>query len=218
MHIFDSLLGEYGPTDPEAGLTRRLKCKEPEAFNELIEKYERPIYGFVYRLLDSPDDAPDVTQEVFVKVFRKIDDFRGDSTLKTWIYRIAVHEASNRRRWFSRHKGSEVSIEASTSGGSSSGWEWLRDGRQGPFERLQHVEQMDMVAEALRDVDERLRAAVILRDLEGLSYNEISVSLEVSLGTVKSRILRGREALRVALQRRMTSTVDVGQLADDGVM
>jgi RNA polymerase sigma-70 factor (ECF subfamily) len=218
MHIFDSLLAEYGPTDPEAGLTRRLKCKEPEAYTELIEKYERPIYGFVYRLLDSTDDAPDVTQEVFVKVFRNIDDFRGDSTLKTWIYRIAVHEASNRRRWFSRHRGAEVSIDASASGSGTSTWEWLRDGRQSPYERLQHVEQMDLVADALREVDERLRAAVVMRDLEGMSYNEISVSLEVSLGTVKSRILRGREALRVALRRRMAGTVGVPQLQDNGVM
>ncbi len=211
MHIFDSLLAEYGPTDPEAGLTRRLKCREPEAYSELIERYEKPMYGFVYRLLDNPDDAPDVTQEVFVKVFRNIDDFRGDSTLKTWIYRIAVHEASNRRRWFSRHRSAEVSLD--TGGrGSSSTWDWLRDSRQGPFERYQHVEKMDLVAETLRDIDERLRAAVVMRDLEGLSYNEISASLEVSLGTVKSRILRGREALRVALRRRMSSTVGGAQL------
>ena len=169
------------------------------------------MYGFAYRLLDNPDDAPDVTQEVFVKVFRNIDDFRGDSTLKTWIYRIAVHEASNRRRWFSRHRSAEVSLDTGARG-SSSTWDWLRDSRQGPFERYQHVEKMDLVAETLRDIDERLRAAVVMRDLEGLSYNEISASLEVSLGTVKSRILRGREALRVALQRRMSSTVGGAQL------
>ena len=81
MHILDSLLGQQAVDDPEAGLTRRLKCRESEAYAELIEKYEKPVFGFVYRLLDCPDDAPDVTQEVFVKIFRNIDDFRGDSTL-----------------------------------------------------------------------------------------------------------------------------------------
>lgn len=211
MSLFDSLLGEHGPEDPEAGLTRRLKCREAAAYAELIEKYEKPIYGFVYRLLDNPDDAPDVAQEVFVKVFRSIDDFRGDSTLKTWIYRIAVHEAANRRRWFSRHRRSEISIDAGSDEGAST-WEWLRDGRQGPFEQLQHVEQLDLVEDSLRDVDERLRAAVVMRDLEGLSYNEIAESLEISLGTVKSRILRGREALKVALQRRMSGALGGARL------
>lgn len=210
MHLFDSLLGQSGPIDSESGLTRRLKCREPEAYTELIEKYERPIYGFLYRLLDNPDDAPDVTQEVFVKVFRNIDDFRGDSTLKTWIYRIAVHEASNRRRWFSRHRRSEVSIDATSSDDAS--WEWLRDEREGPFEQLQHVEQMDLVADALREVDDRLRAAVVMRDLEGLSYNEIAAALEISLGTVKSRILRGREALRTVLQRRLSGALSGARL------
>ena len=206
MHIFDSLLAQQGIEDPEAGLTRRLKCRESEAYAELIEKYEKPVFGFVYRLLDCPDDAPDVTQEVFVKVFRNIDDFRGDSTLKTWIYRIAVHEASNRRRWFNRHRRSEVSIEAKNEERGSA-WEWLRDGREGPFEQLQHVERLDLVEEALRDIDDRLRAAVVMRDLEGLSYNEIAASLEISLGTVKSRILCGREALRTALQRRLSGAL-----------
>jgi RNA polymerase sigma-70 factor (ECF subfamily) len=206
MHIFDSLSAHHGIEDPEAGLIRRLKCREPEAYAELIEKYEKPVFGFVYRLLDCRDDAPDVTQEVFVKIFRNIDDFRGDSTLKTWIYRIAVHEASNRRRWFNRHCRSEVSIEANEEERGSA-WEWLRDSREGPFEQLQHVERLDLVEEALRDVDDRLRAAVVMRDLEGLSYNEIAASLEVSLGTVKSRILRGREALRTALQRRLSGAL-----------
>ena len=91
-------------TDPEDGLVRRLKCREPEAFDELISRYQGPLYGFIYRQLDDPSDSADVVQEIFLKVYRKIDDFRGDCTLKTWMYRIAVHEASNRRRWFSRHR------------------------------------------------------------------------------------------------------------------
>ena len=193
---------QTGPPDEQAGLVRRLKCRSTEAFDELLDCYQGPVYGFVYRLLDHSADAADVTQEVFLKVFRKIDDFRGDCTLKTWVYRIAVNEASNRRRWFKRHRRNETSMEDEN---GVQRWDWLRDPSASPFDTLQQRERSDLVQDALRDLDERLRAAVVLRDLEGLSYNEIADALEISLGTVKSRILRGREALKVALERRMAA-------------
>lgn len=193
---------QTGPPDEQAGLVRRLKCRSTEAFDELLDCYQGPVYGFVYRLLDRSADAADVTQEVFLKVFRKIDDFRGDCTLKTWVYRIAVNEASNRRRWFKRHRRNETSMEDEN---GVQRWDWLRDPSASPFDTLQQRERIDLVQDALRDLDERLRAAVVLRDLEGLSYNEIADALEISLGTVKSRILRGREALKIALERRMAA-------------
>lgn len=190
---------QTGPPDEQAGLVRQLKCRSTEAFDELLDCYQGPVFGFVYRLLDHSADAADVTQEVFLKVFRKIDDFRGDCTLKTWVYRIAVNEASNRRRWFKRHRRQETPLEDEN---GVQRWDWLRDPSASPYDAVHQREQRDLVQEALRDVDERLRAAVVLRDLEGLSYNEIADALEISLGTVKSRILRGREALKVAIERR----------------
>ena len=190
-------------TDPEDGLVRRLKCREPEAFDELISRYQGPLYGFIYRQLDDPSDSADVVQEIFLKVYRKIDDFRGDCTLKTWMYRIAVHEASNRRRWFSRHRRNEMAMDAQEPNGASR-WDLVEDQRETPYEAMERRERLDMVGESLRHVDERLRSAVILRDIQGLSYNEIAAALEVSLGTVKSRILRGREALKARLRRRLT--------------
>lgn len=202
MMPFSSLLGASGPPDEEAGLVRRLQYEEPGAFEELLERYQRPIYGFVYRLLDDPGDAPDVTQEVFLKVFRKIADFRGDSTLKTWIYRIAIHEASNRRRWFSRHRRQECSIDAVDENGRS-GWDWIRDPGGTPFDEVASQEHSVLIEQSLRDLDERLRTAVVLRDVQGLSYNEIADAMRISLGTVKSRILRGREALKKNVQRRL---------------
>ncbi len=210
MGGISSLLGADGAPDPEAGLVRRLRCREPQAFNELLDRYQTPIYGFIYRLLDDPADAPDVVQEVFLKVFRKIDDFRGDSTLKTWVYRIAVHEASNRRRWFARHRRQEFSIDSVDEQASS--WGVLRDTTDSPFDRAARIEQRDLVEDALRELDERLRAAVVMRDLQGLSYNEIAASLEISLGTVKSRILRGREALKAALDRRLAGAMQGARL------
>ena len=181
------------PPDEHAGLVRRLQARAPGAFEELLRLYQGPIYGFIYRLLDDPVDAPDVTQEIFLKVFRKINGFRGECTLKTWIYRIAVHEASNRRRWFARWRRNETSMD------HDEAWNLLSDPGDTPYEKLQKREQRDLVDEALRGVDERLRSAVIMRDLQGLSYNEIADALEISLGTVKSRILRGREALKMRL-------------------
>ena len=182
-----------GPPDEDAALVRRLTARSPGAFEDLLSLYQGPIYGFVYRLLDDSADAPDVTQEIFLKVFRKIEGFRGECTLKTWIYRIAVHEASNRRRWFSRWRRNETPMDGDDI------WNMVRDPSDTPYDSLQKREQRDLVDEALRGVDERLRTAVVMRDLQGLSYNEIAETLEISLGTVKSRILRGREALKTRL-------------------
>ena len=202
-----SLFNQPVAADPEAGLVRRLKCRDTGAFDELIERYQGPMYGFVYRQLDDPTDSADVVQEVFLKVYRKIDDFRGECTLKTWMYRIAVHEASNRRRWFSRHRRNELALDANEIAGGGS---WLEDGRPTPYQEMVRRERLDLVGESLRQIDERLRTAVILRDIQGLSYNEIAEALEVSLGTVKSRILRGRDALKARLRRRLAGDAASG--------
>lgn len=205
-----SLFSAAGPPDPQSGLVRRLKCGDPDAFEDFLDLYQGPLYGFVYRLLDDPTEAPDVTQEVFLKVFRRIEHFREDSTLKTWVYRIAVHEASNRRRWFARHRRPEVSVDQQDPDGLS--WDRLCDPGESPFEREVRREQRGLIEEALRGLDDRLRAAVVLRDLEEMSYNEIAQTLEISLGTVKSRILRGREALKERLRRLASESLEGASL------
>ena len=146
----------------------------------------------------------------FIKVFCKVGDFRGDSSLKTWLYRIAVHEASNRRRWFSRHRRRETAILDSDD--ANSGWlgRYLVDESDSPYKVTYRQEQRRLVEKTLRRMDERLRAVVILRDVEGMTYNEISETLRISLGTVKSRILRGREMLRSRLQQQVAATVPTG--------
>jgi RNA polymerase sigma-70 factor (ECF subfamily) len=186
----------------EAALVARLQARDSQAFEELLDRFQDPIYRFVYRLLEDPSEAPDVTQEVFLKVFRKVRSFRGDCSLKTWIYRIAMNEASNRRRWFSRHKRQESSFDSPAD--EKNGWsESFADPGPTPFEATYRREQWALIDRALRDVDDRLRVTVILRDIEDLSYNEIAAILGISLGTVKSRILRGREALKDNLQRHL---------------
>ena len=132
--------------------------------------------------------------------------FHGESSLKTWIYRIAVHEASNRRRWWFRHKAKETSIEPNLddSGSSASGIrDTLVDETESPFDMVVHEEVRARVEEELRQISEPYRTTVILRDLEEMSYEEIAEITDVSLGTVKSRLTRGREALR----RRLTGYV-----------
>ena len=174
----------------------------PQAFERLLDQYQQPVYRFVCGLLEDPADAPDVTQEVFVKVFRKVGEFRGDASLKTWIYRIAINEASNRRRWFARHRKNEVSVDTAAEGAAADA-DWFIDRRGTPFDLLSREEVRIAIHKTLGEIDQRLRVAVILRDIEGLSYNEIADTIQVSLGTVKSRILRGREAMKSKLRREL---------------
>ena len=183
-------------------LLQDLQRGAPQAFERLLDQYQQPVYRFVYRLLEDPADAPDVTQDVFVKVFRKVGEFRGEASLKTWIYRIAVNEASNRRRWFLRHRKNEVSVDAFAEGELADAT-WFIDRRGTPFDLLSRAEVRVAIRKALGELDHRLRVSVVLRDIECLSYNEIADTLQVSLGTVKSRILRGREAMKSKLRREL---------------
>src|SRR3954471_4743937 len=107
------LAGALNVREEEVSVVAQLKAGSEEAYSWLIAQYQPPVYNLVYRILNDPSDAADTTQEVFLKVFRGMKHFNGASSLKTWIYRIAVHEASNRRRWWFRHKSKETSMENS---------------------------------------------------------------------------------------------------------
>jgi len=163
-----------------------------------VTHYHAPVYGVISGMLRNPSDAADVTQEVFLKAFRGIREFRNGSSLKTWLYRIAVREVLNHRRWFWRHQRQQSSME--TSGSEEGAAVDIQDTGSSPFDEFASHEVQQYVHRALGDVAEVFRTAVILRDLEGLSYEEIAEVLDVSVGTVKSRILRGRRALRERLE------------------
>jgi RNA polymerase sigma-70 factor (ECF subfamily) len=197
------LAGAIGIRAQEAGVVAELKAGSEEAYAWLIGEFHQPIYSLVYRMATDPADAADTTQEVFLKVFRGIKHFHGESSLKTWIYRIAVHEASNRRRWWFRHKAKETSMEplgpGAESGVASAIKDSLVDGGDSPFDHVAHEEVRARVEQELRQVSEPYRTTLILRDLEEMSYEEIAEVTQVSLGTVKSRLTRGREALRQRL-------------------
>ena len=191
----------------ETSIVAELKAGSEDAYAWLITQFHQPIYSLVYRLLDDPADAPDTVQEVFLKVFRGIQRFNGESSLKTWIYRIAVHEASNRRRWFFRHKVRETSIEPAqesepeSSARLSELRESLIDDGASPLDEVLRGELCSRVEQVLGELAEPYRTTVVLRDIEDLSYEQIAEVMDVSLGTVKSRLVRGREALRKRLQK-----------------
>jgi len=184
----------------EHELIAHLCAGDEAAYETLIARFEHPIFNLVSRLTNHPGDAPDVVQEVFLKVFRNVHTFRGQSSLKTWIYRIAVNESRNHRRWFGRHRGQEIALEP-TPGEPHSYLDWLPDPARSPMELAIDHERETLIESALAEINPHYRAALVLRELEGLSYEEIAEILETSLGTVKSRILRGREALRQRLTR-----------------
>ena len=186
-------------------LIESLRCGSERAYEELLARFQQPVYTLAVRLLDSPTEASDVVQEVFLKVFRNIDHFRGQSSLKTWIYRITVNEAHNAKRWFFRHRRREVELD--TDPQETRNWkETIRDGGRSPFDMAFDHERAGMIEAALERINPSFREAVVLRDIVDLSYDEIADVLGVSLGTVKSRILRGREALREELAGKMAES------------
>ena len=191
----------------EGTLVAELKAGSSQAFAELIARYHQPLYSLIARSLQDPADAADVTQDVFIKVFRNVGSFHGQASLRTWLYRIALHEASNQRRWWSRHKRQETALEgpcdarvdANSGGDAQSLADTLADGGCSPFEHAAQDELRQRVEGALRQLPAAFRSVVVLREIEGFTYEEIADVLGVNLGTVKSRLMRGRAALRELL-------------------
>ncbi len=197
------LASAIGIRADEQELVAELKAGSEQAFALLLAQYSHPIYSLMARSLRDPADAADVTQEVFVKVFRNISSFHGEASLRTWIYRIALHEASNQRRWWSRHKRQELTIDAQLENEEGETF-CMADGLAArdasPFECAAHAQLGERVVAALRTLPEAYREVVVLREIEGFGYEEIAEMLNVHLGTVKSRLMRGRAALREALR------------------
>lgn len=183
-------------------LVSGLQAGDEEAYERLIHRFQTPVYNLAYRLLNDTGDAGDVAQEVFLKIFRNVGSFRAESSLRTWVYRIAVNEAYNRRRWIFRHRRGETGIDENFED-SDVRERPLLDTGETPFDFTMNREAQILLEEGLMSLDPRFRTALVLREMEEMSYEEISAVLQVSLGTVKSRILRGREALRRYLTTRL---------------
>lgn len=202
LNLTNILSAEQEAALDDHRLLSGLQSGDEKAYEELIQRFQTPIYNLAYRLVNDPSDASDVLQEVFLKVFRNVDLFRGDSSLKTWVYRIAVNESHNRRRWLARHRRGETGIDET--GDDSEGRERaLKDPTESPFDFTVNREAQLLLEEGLAALNPVFRTALVLREIEDMSYEEIAGILDVSIGTVKSRILRGRDALRKYLATRL---------------
>jgi RNA polymerase sigma-70 factor, ECF subfamily len=186
----------------EAQFIERLKRGDAAAFETLVNERSGEIYGLLYRLTESSEEARDLTQETFLRAFQSIGHFRGESDLRTWIYRIAINQARNRWRWWRRRRRDvTVSIDAPQPNGQPALAGTLRsdNGPDPETDALAH-ERERALRKALSSIKRVYREAVVLRDIEGFAYEEIAVALEINVGTVKSRLARGRQELRRKLE------------------
>lgn len=197
----------------EAQFVARLVARDESAFNELVITYQRRVFALVFRMLGRREEAEDLAQEVFVQVFKAIDQFRGDSKLSTWIYRIAVNLCKNRTKYLSRrHANDQDDVDAmadrlpfSAAKGVSVG------GISRPDELVEGMQLEVVVKRAIAQIEPEFREVLILRDVEDMSYEEIAEVTGLADGTVKSRIHRARAQLRTLVEKAMGEKVRSSQ-------
>ena len=180
-----------GEADDPPGLTGRLRAGDPRAFEELVRTYQHRVFGVAVRMLGDRAEAEEVAQEVFLRVYRSVADFRGDAKLSTWLYTIASRLCLNRLEAPDRRYGraGEEALDRVASDGPPTGAD------------LERTELETALHQAIAALPEDRRIVVVLRDLEGLAYEEIAHVLGVELGTVRSRLHRARMDLKAKLER-----------------
>ncbi|HKY30546.1 MAG TPA: sigma-70 family RNA polymerase sigma factor [Pyrinomonadaceae bacterium] len=190
------------PRISETQFIERLKKGDAIAFEQLVADRSGEIYGLLYRLTENTEEARDLTQETFLRAFQNIEHFRGEADLRTWIYRIAINQARNRWRWWRRRRRDvTVSLDAAQGQNNKPLVATLRaDRSETPEQKTLSHERERALRTALKSLRRVYRETVILRDIEGLTYEEVADALEISVGTVKSRLARGRRELRKKLE------------------
>lgn len=198
-----------GEEEGEARFVARLVARDESAFNELVLVYERRVFALVFRMLGRREEAEDIAQEVFVQVFKAIDQFRGDSKLSTWIYRIAVNLCKNRSKYLSRrHAGEQDDIDAMADRLPLSAAKGVSVGDVSRPDELVEGMQLEVVVKrAIAALEPEFREVLILRDVEDLSYEEIAAVTGLPDGTVKSRIHRARAQLKALVEAAMGEKV-----------
>ena len=183
-----------------SAFVEKLRSGDADAFDQLVNKYTPDVFAVAFRLTEDREEANDITQETFLSAVRGMSGFRGDAELKTWLIRIAINHSRNRFRWFKRRKRDRtVSLESPVGEGRTTEADLLRDVREDPEQATLGRERQSAIARELGNLPVAFREAVVLCDVEGYSYEEVSSVLGVGLGTVKSRIARGRSILRKRL-------------------
>lgn len=185
----------------EAEFIERLKRGEAAAFEDLVAARSGEIYGLLFRLTENSEEARDLTQETFLRAFQNIGRFRGEADLRTWIYRIAINQARNRWRWWRRRsRDSTVSLDATQGNSDQPFIATLAESSANPEQKTLAHEREVALRAALLKLGHAYRETVILRDIEGFTYEEIATTLGINVGTVKSRLARGRQELRRKLE------------------
>ena len=185
----------------EIKFIERLQAGDAEAFDVLVTRHSTDVYALLFRLTENSEEAADLTQETFLSALKAIKKFRGDADLKTWLFRIAVNESRNRFRWWKRrNRQNTVSIDERVGEAEKPLSETFSSRAPNPEEQTLRLEREKTLKRALLALPDIFREAIILCDIEGLSYEEIAQTLEINIGTVKSRIARGRDELRKKLE------------------
>jgi RNA polymerase sigma-70 factor, ECF subfamily len=183
----------------------RLQANEDAAYDELVRTYSPSFFHVAYRMLGDSAEASDTVQEIFLKVFRNIGGFKGEAALKTWMFKIAFSEILNRLRWWKRrHRFATMSLDDQPNGNGTGPAHSVASASPTPEQILQSKEQEFAIQQALGKLSKDHRSIVVLRDIEGFSYNEIADVLGVSIGTVKSRLARARGDLKKSLMRYLS--------------
>ena len=189
----------YASTETE--FIERLKAGDADAFDTLANRYASDIYGLLFRLTQDAEEASDLTQETFLSALKAISKFRGEADLKTWLFRIAINESRNRFRWWKRRRRDvTISLDVTIGDSETPLSETFSSNAPNPEERALRGERERLLRDALNELPDIFREAVVLCDIEGFTYEEIAQTLEVNIGTVKSRIARGRDELRRKLE------------------
>lgn len=198
-----SLANALALSDDETAFVARLVARDEAAFNELVVTYERRVFALVFRMLGRREEAEDLAQEVFVQVFKAIDQFRGDSKLSTWIYRIAVNLCKNRTKYLARRQvGEQDDVDAMAERAPLSAAKGVSVGDiSRPDELVEGMQLEVIVKHAIQQIEPDFREVLILRDVEDMSYEEIAAVTGLADGTVKSRIHRARGQLRLLVEK-----------------
>ena len=185
----------------EIQFIERLRRGEAAAFEQLVAERSGEIYGLLFRLTENSEEARDLTQETFLRAFQSIGRFRGEADVRTWIYRIAINQARNRWRWWRRRRRDlTVSLDETQGQSNLTLTATLAESSDSPEQQTLAHEREAALRLALQKVGQAYRETVILRDIEGFTYEEIATTLDINVGTVKSRLARGRQELKLKLE------------------
>ncbi|CCO09298.1 RNA polymerase sigma factor [Desulforamulus hydrothermalis] len=184
-------------------LVERSKKGDREAFEHLVQLYENKVYTIAYRLMGNHADAADLAQEAFIKIYQALPNFRGDSSFSTWIYHITVNVCRDELR--KRQRRPTVSLDEPAADGNNNTYE-IRSVAPGPEEMLDRSETQAMIQQCLNALSDDYRTILVMREIQELSYEEIADILGCSLGTVKSRLSRARQALKEKISQQMSFT------------